>query len=264
MSDGTRMRVDLRSDTEFGAYYKGTYDPELLQLTLSLLDRDGIFIDVGANIGFYSVAAAARIRSLGGSGHVIAFEPVASNFQRLLENIALNDLAGFAQAYDVGLSDHASQAIITLREDFRQGAVTGNAAIATDPAFDAGFTRLPIRLERLDDVVADVRWRAKPIGLIKMDIEGHEDLCLAGARQTLVAHRPTILMEVNKAYYAARRVDLDAVFEAKMPCDYLTFRSMGPKAVRVHSLKECADTDNVFMVPSERLRRAAYGIFSQA
>lgn len=255
MRDGTSMLVDLRTMTEVGAYYTGKYDADLINPIKSLLSADSCFLDVGANIGFYTIAIAASLRSRNGSGKVLAFEPFEGNYQRLLENIALNGLEKYCSPYKIGLSDTAVASELTLREDFRQGSGTGNAAIPTHPQFDEGFKRVAIKLDRLDDIWKDFEKGTAVIGLIKMDIEGHEDYCLKGAQKTIRSHRPIILMEVNKPYYAARGVELDRTFAGLLPEHYCIFRQHGAVWLRSTSFNECRNLDNVFLIPAEKLEQ---------
>ena len=91
MRDGTTNWVDLRTNMQLDAYYRGTYDSELIGLIRSLLTGPNpVFLDVGANIGSYTVAIAMAMRSRGQTGHVIAFEPFEGNYTRLLENRVFN------------------------------------------------------------------------------------------------------------------------------------------------------------------------------
>ena len=75
MKDGTTMLVDLRSNTELDVYYRGEYDSGLIEIISSMFRPDYYFLDIGANVGFYTISISALIRSKGGSGQVIAFEP---------------------------------------------------------------------------------------------------------------------------------------------------------------------------------------------
>ena len=149
MCDGTRMRLDLRSGTEYRSFFIGTYAEERLKELKSVLiaSKSGLFLDIGANIGFYTVAIArylSRLSDGGGNARVIAFEPVPANYARLNENLVLNGLTEAALTYPIGLSDHAGEAMITLREDFAAGSTTGNAAITTTAERDAGFTTIQV------------------------------------------------------------------------------------------------------------------------
>lgn len=262
MKNGTVMRVDLRSTTDIDAYYRGEYDPELLSTILQLLEPGKSFLDVGANIGFYAVAVAAHLRQAGGGGRVLAFEPVSSNFRRLDENLRANACERHASLFQVGLSSESGEAAITLREDFVQGSQTGNAAITTSPDFDRGFSVERIRLETLDGLWGTESRESERIGVVKVDIEGHEDHFLKGARKTLAAHRPTILLEVNKPYFRSRGVELDPAFNHHLPDGYRTFRRVGGKWAAIESFDECAELDNVASVPAERLAEPRFAAFT--
>ena len=125
MRDGTVLRVDLRSHTEFYAKYLGAYDTSLVRLVKDLMDPSGDFVDVGANIGFYTIALGAFVRAAGRGGRVVAFEPHEDNFRRLVENIASNGLQEIAYAHQLALSHCNGYAELTLREDFAAGSSTG-------------------------------------------------------------------------------------------------------------------------------------------
>jgi FkbM family methyltransferase len=122
------MLVDLRSNTEFHTYYLGD-DTEEIRSVQQLITPDSAVIDVGANIGFWSIPLA---RHLKGRNCLHAFEPVPANFRRLTDNIKRNALDGTVHLHERGLSDQNGSLQISLREDFANGAGTGNAAIVID------------------------------------------------------------------------------------------------------------------------------------
>jgi FkbM family methyltransferase len=261
MKDGTTVRVDLRTHTEIDAFYRGEYDPRLLSLVTALLEPHECFVDVGANVGFYSVAVAQFLKRAGAGGRVVAFEPVAGNYRRLLENLRANDLAGVAHVYQLGLSNRAGRVAITLREDFVAGAETGNASIAINSEIDAGFATTQAELAPLDEFWPTVPCAARPIGFIKLDIEGHEDCALEGAQRTLATHRPVILMEVNKPYFRARGIDPGERFAGLLPAGYVGFRELQGAWGALRSFNECRELDNVFVVPAERLEDRRFAAF---
>lgn len=255
------MIVDLRCNSEMWAYYSGRYDWESISEIHRLLDKNKCFIDVGANIGFYVVSVGAHIRGLRAAGKAIAFEPFSRNYQRLVENIGINDLSEYCLSFAYGLSDSSTETEITLREDFIHGSETGNAAIATNKDFDKGFARTTIKLERLDDVWSAEPFRSLSIDVIKIDIEGHEDFFLRGAKDTIFQHRPTILMEVNKPYYRARQTDLDRQTFDLIPPAYCRFRHVGGDWVKFEHFEQCGDLENVFLIPSEKIQTEPYRRF---
>ncbi|WP_194850790.1 FkbM family methyltransferase [Nonlabens antarcticus] len=261
MDDGTRIKVDLTTRTERMAYYSGGYDSELLEIIIKLLKPDNVFLDVGANIGFYSVAVSEVFRKMKSKGKVVSFEPFKGNYERLKFNIKTNGLEDYCLINTYGLSDEAGTNVITLREDFKHGSSTGNAAIPTSESMDEGFKKSTIDLKKLDDVWNTDFNQLGKIEIIKMDIEGHEDFCLKGGLKTIEESRPTLLMEVNKPYYKSRGVDLDNTFFPLIPVDYKVFRKVNNEWMELSSLEECRKLDNVFIIPVEKLSTSAYAMF---
>ena len=261
MDDGTEMFVDLSTKTERISFYTGQYDPKLIEITQKLFNADHCFMDIGANIGYYSVSISQFIRSKNSQGRVISFEPFEGNFKRLSRNIETNKLNYICSLNHIGLSNKSEESQITLREDFRHGSSTGNASIPTSNSMDEGFKLSPIKLERLDDVWNKNYRDYGIIDFIKMDIEGHEDFCLEGGQKTINTFRPTILMEVNKPYYEARGVSLDERFFPLIPENYKIFNQNGFKWNSIESLNECKVLDNVFLIPIEKLDHKEYTFF---
>jgi hypothetical protein len=70
-------------------------------------------------------------------------------------------------------------------------------------------------------------------------------------------------MEVNKPYYAARNVELDERFLPVLPDRYNIFRCPCSVWQRIESLRECAELENVILVPEERLGTKKFAIFAQ-
>ncbi len=141
------------------------------------------FIDVGANVGVYTLLAAAMV---GSSGHIDAFEPLPGALARLRENVARNRLAN--------VTVHAAAT----------GAEPGRATLL--PGGDDTVGRLgnagetaviEVECVRLDDAIN------RPCAMGKMDIEGAEPLAFAGAARLLADHNPPVwLIEINGALRA--------------------------------------------------------------
>lgn len=259
MKDGTTMVVDLRTRTEFAAFYRGTYDEQLINILRTILCKNSYFLDIGANIGFYATAISALIKSQQGAGHVLAFEPFEGNYMRLCENIKKNNLENYCTSFNIGLSNVAGNSFVTLREDFFNGGKTGNTAILIGGKADKNFKLSPIKLDTLDGFLDKfLSCSCAEVDIIKMDIEGHEDICLKGAIKTIETYRPTILMEVNKAYYRFRKVDLDEVFIPMIPKNYVVLKHTDNLWKRIESFHDCQDLDNVFIIPIEKLKKNKY------
>jgi FkbM family methyltransferase len=166
---------------------------------------DDVLADVGANVGMYSVWAAATRRA-----RVVAFEPEAQNYALLNRNILANQLQGRVKAYCMGLSDQ--QAITEL---FLSELLAGGSNHAVGQALD--FTLAPMKVMyqqgcltfRLDDLVSS---GAVPMpNHIKIDVDGFEHKVIAGAAETL--KNPAVrslLIEINPNLEAHRTM-LDAL-----------------------------------------------------
>jgi FkbM family methyltransferase len=232
-----------------------------MEILDALLDPNDYFLDIGANIGFYSVSMGAKIRAKG-KGKVIAFEPFEGNYNRLKHNVELNNLDEYCILYQMGLSNENTDSLITLREDFDGGSNTGNASIVINEEIDGRFEKVPVKLLKLDDFWKKHDYDKGKIGLIKMDIEGHEDFCLEGGASVISEHRPTILMEVNKPYYKARGVvSLDELFLPLIPERYSIYRSNKKQWIQISTLDKCKELDNVFLVPNEKIVLNNFKIF---
>ena len=158
----------------------GRYEREELELlmaaTAPLLARDGVCLDVGANIGNHAVFFADHF------GTVLAFEPNPRCFALLQINAALKDNI---ECFCVGLSDADGHATLNVPP-----GNAGMASLAGSPA--AGGAAVICELRRLDGLQA---LASRRVAMIKIDVEGHEPEVLRGARELLRRERPVVVFE---------------------------------------------------------------------
>ncbi|WP_440676615.1 FkbM family methyltransferase [Candidatus Pelagibacter sp. HIMB1593] len=81
------------------AWYCGLYEYEEMNFLFDYLDADDLFVDIGANIGAYTILAASK------NSKVIAVEPIPSSYEILKKNILLNDFSNTVDIYNVAISD---------------------------------------------------------------------------------------------------------------------------------------------------------------
>lgn len=164
-----------------------TKEPDTIEWIASF-GADDVFIDIGANVGIYSIWAAIT-----GAAKVYAFEPESQNFATLNKNIFLNALSGRVVAYCTALSDQAGFGPLYLSE-FRGGASGHNFAVRpqrAEPKFTQG-----VYSTTLDDLVAT--GSIPPPRHIKIDVDGIEHKIIAGARRTLQDQRlASVLVELD-------------------------------------------------------------------
>ncbi len=160
----------------------GRYEEENLNLLLSFVRDDTVFVDIGANLGFYSLQIARRIHAF---GKVYAFEP----HQRLVElarrSAYLNGLANVISYYPVGLSDKNSPAKFA----YPPGHL-GGGAIMTGKSDN--FSVIDSEIRTLDSLFGN----EFKCDLMKIDVEGHELSVLRGMPNVLKNSRKLkILLE---------------------------------------------------------------------
>ncbi len=118
---GPLLSVDLRDTTLWHSLF-GNYDS--VRDVLAHLNEGDIFIDVGANIGLYTILAAQQV---GPSGMVIALEPSRREFVRLLKNIELNTVDNVVPMY-AAASERSGVARLLVSDIMHAG---GNRIVST-------------------------------------------------------------------------------------------------------------------------------------
>lgn len=185
-----RIIASLSDHIESQVFWQGFQeaDEEAIKILKRRLPIDGIFIDIGANIGTFTLVAANQASR----GQVHAFEPSAHHFARLARNVELNHFSNIVLNRK-GLYDQQGEAILFLPS--RLGEMNNSGAASLYPGNEARQVSEAISLVRLDDYIQD-----KNIGrvdIIKIDIEGAEIKALNGAKGTLIRLRPLVLMELD-------------------------------------------------------------------
>lgn len=163
---GSRVRVYPDSQSGSLALYTRLPEFDDMQFAARLLKPGDVVVDVGANIGLYSLLAASRV----GDGRVIAFEPHPVAATRLRENIDLNKLHSVEVRVEA-VGSSAGEARLTADLD------TANYIVVGDD--DSRTVGVPV--STLDDVVE----AGRPVALVKLDTEGFESAVLAGAGRLL-------------------------------------------------------------------------------
>lgn len=178
---GGRLRVDLR-DRIIGSllFVDGDYEAHVRAVFEQLKLEGAVCVDVGANIGLHTVFLS---RAVGPRGRVVAFEPEQANFRLLEHNVAANGLAN-VEPHRQALSDAAGELILRLDpENFGNHQLSGGAGGQVD--------------QRVETVPGDaVLAGVSGIGLIKIDVQGHEMRVLRGLEATL-ARSPSVVLSIE-------------------------------------------------------------------
>lgn len=179
--DATRLLIAPGMTGATGNYYCGLHEFEDMAFVLHFLRPGDLFIDVGANVGSYTVLASAT------GADVVSFEPVPAAFGVLRDNVNLNQPAGRVEVHNAAVGAAAGELLMTADKD------TMNRVVGTAPAPGEAVARVPT--VRIDDItgVSDKR----PC-VLKIDVEGYESQVLAGAAGLLASGRvQAAIVELN-------------------------------------------------------------------
>jgi FkbM family methyltransferase len=182
---------------------------EMLQNLAKLMPAGGVFVDVGANFGLYSLALAQTLKPTGGK--VIAFEAQRILFNMICGSVALNSIENLF-VHHLAIA-HLAGEIAIPKLDYHQVSSYGSVEfLAQQSEFvgqERGVSTENVRAVTLDDM-------ALPrVDLIKIDIEGMEEMALQGGTQLFDNQRPVALVEWVKSdkqaivdYFAARQYSI--------------------------------------------------------
>ena len=161
--------------------WAGAYEPDLVRMLKSFLKPGMVFLDLGANVGYFSAISAALV---GVHGRVFVFEPAPNCFTRLQRNLSV-----FPQAFvhHCAASDRTGQTWFYLHSK-----ENGWGSLFNDGDLRQ---RVEVNTIRLDDWARDAA--IKRLDFLKIDIEGSEYGALLGAQALLKRFRPVVIAELN-------------------------------------------------------------------
>lgn len=179
-----------------GNIYAGLHEFADMSFALHALRADELFVDIGANVGSYTVLAAKAV-----GARVICFEPIAATHAALLDNLRLNAIEARVDARRACVGSRPGQVRMTTALDTVNHVLPDGAAAT--PESDI------VDCVRLDDALGGATPR-----LIKLDVEGYELEVLRGAEHCLSAPElQALIMELNASgdRYARPDAELEQI-----------------------------------------------------
>jgi FkbM family methyltransferase len=185
---GTWMYIDDRDSLGLKKY--GIYEQEETKLWKELIKNDSIVLDIGANIGYFTLIMSKLARQ------VHAFEPDPRNFQILQNNIEANNIKN-VKLYHSAAAETAGSSTLYLSEINR-----GMHRLYRSDWCKEGSVQ--VQTVRIDDIIDQSDF-------VKIDVEGAELGVLKGMKQLLEKSKPTVIMEFDRASimeYGAKPKDI--------------------------------------------------------
>jgi len=187
---GYRMELRLDDWVDQYIYATGSYEDCTAQTMTALLrnpagESGGLCVDIGANIGFFTLLMATHV---GMSGEVWAFEPAPQTRERLNRNIAINRLAH--------ITVRSEAAFDTTGNSLFFNGPSDHSGVASLRPIDSTSMPFEVRTCRLVDCVPP----SAKVRLIKLDVEGAEHKALLGMAPLLQAQHPDLILELSDGF----------------------------------------------------------------
>lgn len=187
MFQGLRLRLPT-GDFTYHACRRGRYEPNVVGPFLDTLRPGMTVVDVGANVGLFSLLGG---RAVGQEGRVFAIEALGRNAKIIRVNCELNG-ASNVEVIPIGLSDRSGADLWIVQNEHTNNMLLDLAQVADLP-FDQFEL---VGVAPLDGLLPKDTW----VDVIKIDIEGREHKALLGARRLLERCRPVIFSEYAPPY----------------------------------------------------------------
>jgi len=207
---GHKLKLSLSGDWQ-KEMVRGTYDAELFSYLKKDKLEGKVIYDIGAHICYHSLVFAKYV---GDKGSVYAFEPNPVNVKRAEEILDLNlGLKSKITLFNAALSDHTGKTTFLSTDNIEGGTSTGGFINEATPIWErsiyinkTGFTESQVKIDSIDNIIKNNT--ALPPDILKIDVEGAEQLVLAGAIETLKKYRPKIIVEFHSihATYECMRI----------------------------------------------------------
>jgi FkbM family methyltransferase len=183
LSEG--LKIKLYKDSVLSRYIYDRFETSEIEFLIDFLREGDCFVDIGSNIGLYSLYASGRV---GPNGLVIAFEPANQTYNRLLENIKLNGIKNI-RPFRLGLSNKDEILELNISSN---GFEAWNTFVQTK---DVRFSlKEKVQVKSFDNFLVENMIDADKISLIKLDVEGFEINVLKGSDKLLAGENAPVFM----------------------------------------------------------------------
>jgi FkbM family methyltransferase len=216
---GQFLKVDMSSSVGRSIYLRGSYEIEVEQCMRHCLQSGGVFIDIGANIGYFTIICAEIVGTV---GEVHSFDPHLKANQLLAESIIRNRYE-HVHLNKQALSNKVGElGFVALKNSAFSWTLPINQNNPVEREQEEIVSAIP-----LDQYVS--QQVNKPIDLIKIDVEGAEYNVLLGAQKTLKDNSPTIILEAQDWSLERFGYSIDNIFTYLSDLGYRAFDLAGSR-----------------------------------
>jgi len=166
-----------------------THEPISTKLISSELKSGMVCLEVGANIGYYTLLES---KVIGDSGKVVAVEPSPENFEKLKQNLSLSNVKNVLP-FNFACGDKNGKIKFLISEKSNRCTTLDENYLATP---SDNIIEVPVK--KIDDFLNENK--IEKVDFIRMDVEGYERQIIKGMEKTLDKYNPMIQIEVHKKF----------------------------------------------------------------
>lgn len=232
--NGVKIVFDFSKGKMIKSMYFGCHEFEIRRLINKYLKPGDIFIDVGANIGYFSAIGAGLV---GKTGQVHCFEPIPTYFSYINKMIELNPEYTI-KANNIALGEKTGQCRISCH---RRNA--GGNSIIPGFIFEEDISEtIDVEINRLDNYIE--KEQLKEIALIKIDTEGYELPVLLGLSRFFDEHKnhlPSIIAEITPKAFELMDKKINDLYDFMSSYGYKSYAICGKHYIDIRKIKSQTD-----------------------
>ncbi|MBN1216376.1 MAG: FkbM family methyltransferase [Candidatus Lokiarchaeota archaeon] len=206
------FEIDVRSHIFKRLIYDGFYEPELLKIVSKYLKPNKDVLDIGANVGFYSILFSELISK---NNKVLSIEPIPSAYNSLLKNIKINNCNSKMLTFNGIATDKKGTYKINFIEGMEEYSSIGQ--MVHNSIKGQEYKTISVEGDTINNLVK--KNKLTP-GFIKIDTEGAEYKVLQGMKNTLQKYHPIILSELSEYLLTTLGDSTEKVFNLVKKFDY--------------------------------------------
>lgn len=236
--EGVRFYVDPHDQrlAPIEALNFGTYEESDFSMIVKLLQPGHTVLDIGGNIGFYSLSLAKQFPT----SQFHAFEPIPKTFAQLKRNLEMNELPN-VHIHNFGLSNEKKALTFYF---YPEGS--GNASSARLSERDS-VEEVACSVITVDEFARERNLR---VDFIKCDVEGAELLVFQGANAVLDTHRPVVFSEILRKWSKKFNYDPNEIFQLFRSKNYGAYTCTNGELSPFKEMTEDTVETNFFFIPN--------------
>lgn len=239
-----KIQIDISKYLGNKIYWRGAHDWNTIFALKKNISSNDTIIDIGANIGEYTLSAASLLDE---NGKVMAFEPVKKMYEQLIQNIELNPhLKNKILVIKKALGNQKN--ILPIYDE----AHTDNEGLYSlhQKNFKNSIKIEDIEIDTLDQIFKE--YKISTVQFIKIDVEGNELFVLEGAKEVIQNFKPKLMIEISEKNIHAAGYTINDLFEFLNPYNYSIFLIQKRGSLKkIRSSNSIPYFCNILAVPSK-------------